>query len=187
MGVYVDGSLVKVVNGNQLNTVIPLAVGNHATVVQEWDYCGGSTYTQIAVTVATQSSVSVVSPISGSTVNMLTNYVATAVSTCPKGVASMGIDLNNQLVYTVAGAKLNTMLSLSPGAQHTVVQEWDNCGGSVYSAVNVNVANGGNTISNIQAFPGWQSWGQLPPVYADCSPCSGLNWSMLQGGSHRHP
>jgi hypothetical protein len=183
MGIYVDGSLIYTVNGTMLNTTIPLTLGNHNTVVQEWDYCGGSTYTPIAVTVATQSAVWVTTPAPGSTVNMLTPYAATATSTCAKGVNAMGIYVNNQLVYTVAGAKLNYQLSLSPGAQHTVVQEWDNCGGSVYSTVNVNVANSGNKISNIQSLPGWQSWGQLPPVYADCSPCAGLNWSMKQGVS----
>jgi hypothetical protein len=183
MGVYVDGSLVFTSNGGTLNASINLTLGNHNTVVQEWDYCGGSTYSPVAVTVATQSGVWVTSPAAGSTVNMLTNYAATATSTCATGVNAMGIYVNNQLVYTVAGGKMNYELSLAPGAQHTVVQEWDNCGGSTYSVVNVNVANSGNKISNIQASPGWLSWGQLPPVYADCSPCSGLNWSMQQGVS----
>src|SRR5580692_11377440 len=59
MGVYVDNDLV--------NASIPLTAGNHHTVVQEWDYCGGSTYTPIAVTVVTQSGVHVTSPVPNST------------------------------------------------------------------------------------------------------------------------
>jgi hypothetical protein len=180
MGIYVDGALVFTSNGNSLNANIALTLGSHNTVVQEWDYCGGSTYTQVAVAVVTQSGVWVTSPTAGSTVNMLANYAATATSTCPTGVAAMGIYVNNQLIYTVPGATLNYALSLSPGAQHTVVQEWDNCGGSTFSVVNVTVSNTGNKISSIQAAPAWQSWGQLPPIYADCSPCAGLNWSMQQ-------
>jgi hypothetical protein len=181
MGVYVDSVLVKVVDGDQLNVTIPLTVGNHNTVVQEWDYCGGSTFTPIAVTVATQSGVFVTSPAPNSTVTLLTNYVATATSTCSKGVGSMGIYVNNKLVYVVQGAKLNTPLNLSPGAQHTVVEEWDKCGGATYATVNVTVANTGTKLANLQANSGWESWGQLPPAYVDCSPCSGLKWSMAPG------
>ena len=181
MGIYVDNELVKVVDGGQLNTSIPLTVGNHNTVVQEWDYCGGSTYTPIAVTVATQSGVYVTSPVPNSTVNLLVNYVATATSTCSKGVASIGIYVDNQLVYVVQGAILNTSLELNPGAQHTVVEEWDYCGGATYSAVNLTVAETGTKLSNLQVNAGWDSWGQLPPSYVDCAPCSGLDWSLAHG------
>ena len=181
MGVYVDGVLGNVVNGNVLNTTVSLSLGSHNTVVQEWDYCGGSTYTPIAVIVATQSAVWVTLPTPNSTVNLLTNYVAAATSTCSKGVASMGIYVNNKLIYVVPGAKLNTQIALSPGVQHTVVEEWDGCGGATYSTVNLTVANTGTKLANLQSNAGWESWGQLPPIYADCSPCTGLNWSKLQG------
>ncbi len=44
------------------------------------------------------------------------------------------------------------------------------------------VPTGATTLSNIQASSGWESWGQLPPLYADCnSPCSGVDWSITQG------
>ena len=181
MGVYVDGVLGNVVNGDKLNTTVSLTLGSHNTVVQEWDYCGGSTYTPITVIVATQNGVWVTSPLPNSTVNLLANYVATATSTCPKGVASMGIYINNNLVYTVPGSKLNTQISLSPGAQHTVVEEWDYCGGATFSTVNLTVTNAGIKLANLQTNAGWESWGQLPPIYADCSPCTGLNWSSVRG------
>jgi len=180
MGVYIDNELVKVVDGNELNTGISLPLGNHHTVVQEWDYCGGSTYTPIAVNVVNQSGVYVTSPLPNSTVDSLVNYTATATSTCSKGVASMGVYVNNKLIYTVPGAKLNTSLELSAGEQQTAVEEWDNCGGATFSTVNLTVGQIGDKFSNLQAGKGWESWGQLPPVYVDCSPCSGLNWSMAQ-------
>ena len=43
------------------------------------------------------------------------NYVATATTTtCAKGVASMGIYVDNKLVYVVDAATMNTTLSLAP-------------------------------------------------------------------------
>jgi hypothetical protein len=41
----------------------------------------------------------------------------------------------------------------------------------------------GTTISDIQiASENWQSWGQLPPSYADCAaPCSGISWAINYG------
>jgi hypothetical protein len=76
------------------------------------------------------ATVSVSSPTNGATVTSPVHYVATATtSTCSTGVASMEIYVNNKLVYVVNGPKLDTQLSLAAGAQHTVVEEWDRCGG----------------------------------------------------------
>lgn len=56
------------------------------------------------------------------------HYVATASSTCPKGVSAMGIyTAPHHRVYVVKGARLDTTLTLAPGTYDTVVQEWDNC------------------------------------------------------------
>jgi phospholipase C len=96
------------------------------------------------------ASVSVSSPTSGATVSSPVSYVATAsTTTCAKGVASMGIYVNNKLVYVVDAAKMNTTLSLGAGAQHTVVEEWDHCGGASYTTLNITVkgAQAGPTAS----------------------------------------
>src|SRR5579863_2646897 len=181
MGIYVDGSLVYVVNGASMNTNWTLAPGTYSTVVEEWDQCGGATYTTLEITVAGQTGVWVTSPANNSQVVSPVNYVASATTTaCSKGVASTGIYVDNKLTYVAQGASLNTQLSLSKGSHNTVVEEWDNCGGAAYSTVNVTVAKGAK-LSNIQANQGWNSWGQLPPAYVDCSPCSGLNWSTKYG------
>ena len=55
MGIYVDGDLVYVVNGASMNTTWPLAPGTYSTVVEEWDHCGGATYTTHGITVAGQN------------------------------------------------------------------------------------------------------------------------------------
>lgn len=182
MGVYVDNQLIYVVNGTRLNTAVSLQPGAHHTVVEEWDYCGGATFTPRDVSVAGKTGVWVTSPANNSEVSWLSNYVATATTSCSKGIGAMGIYVNNQLVYVSQGAKLNTQMNLGEGPQHTVVEEWDNCGGASYAPVNVTVKGSGNKLSNLQASKGWNSWGQYAPVYDDCNAeCSGITWSMQQG------
>src|SRR5271154_6774592 len=57
MGIYVDGDLVYVVNGASMNTTWTLGPGTYSTVVEEWDHCGGATYTTLGITVAGQTGV----------------------------------------------------------------------------------------------------------------------------------
>jgi hypothetical protein len=82
----------------------------------------------------------------------------------------------------VNGTKLNTQLALPAGAQHTVVEEWDYCGGAAYVPINVTVQGGsGKVLSSLQSSGGWKSWGELAPKYDICtSSCSGVTWSMSQ-------
>jgi phospholipase C len=93
----------------------------------------------LASATVASASVSVSSPSNRATVTSPVHYVATATTTCSKGVASMGIYDDNKLVYTVNGASLNTELTLSTGSQQTAVQEWDNCGGSTNTTVDLTV------------------------------------------------
>jgi hypothetical protein len=82
----------------------------------------------------------VTQPTAGATVTSPVHYVASAsTSTCAKGVASMGIYVNNALTYVVSGTQLNTTLALNPGPEHTVVEEWDYCGGASYTTINLTV------------------------------------------------
>src|SRR5271166_2603693 len=184
MGIYVNDQLVYVVGGAALNTHLALDPARYNTVVEEWDYCGGATYTPVAITVTNQTGVWVSSPANNSKVSSPVNYVATATtSNCSKGVASMGIYVYDKLVYVVGGASLNTKLNLGSGNYDTVVEEWDYCGGAAYTPVNITVqGGGGNVLSNLQASGGWASYGELPPNYPICYwPCSGVTWSMAQG------
>jgi hypothetical protein len=182
MGVYIDNELAFTSVGASLNTSLALTDGKHNAVIQEWDNCGGATNVSVPITVESKTGVWVTSPANNSTVSWLTPYVATATTSCSKGVAAMGIYVNNQLEYMVSGAKLNTQINLSPGAEQTVVEEWDNCGGTAAAPVNLTVKGSGNTFTKLQATKGWNSWGQLAPTYADCpAPCSGVTWSMKQG------
>lgn len=183
MGIYVENQLVYVVNGARLDTNWTLNPGKYNTVVEEWDYCGGATFTPVAITVSGQTGVWVTSPASKGNVSSPANYVATATtSSCSKGVASMGIYVNNKLVTVVAGASMNTPLTFSPGSYHTVVEEWDYCGGAAYTPVDITVVSSGNVLSNLQSSSGWKSWGELAPKYDICTgSCPGVTWSMTQG------
>lgn len=189
MGIYVNDKLVYVVNDDSLNTKVSLSAGVYKTVVQEWDRCGGSRFTTVPIAVTNHSAVSVSSPQNNSTVGSPVRFTATSTSSCPKGVASMGIytaPSPNNRVYTVNGSSLNTTLSLSPGTYNTVVQEWDYCGGSTFTPVTIKVggiAVSGKVLSNLQASGGWRGWGELAPAYEICSNCSPkVTWAMSQSG-----
>lgn len=187
MGVYVDNHLTYVVNGASMNTSISVASGSHDTVVEEWDHCGGATFTHVPITVTGQTGVVVNQPANNSTVSSPVQYVATATTTCGQGVASMGIYVDNQLISVVNGASMNTSINVSSGPHNTVVEEWDRCGGASFTPVKINVGGGGGggggkVLSNIQASGGWKQWGELPPVYDICpAPCNGVTFWMKQG------
>lgn len=97
--------------------------------------------------------VAVMSPAPGATVTSPVQYVATgSAPTCALGVGSMGIYVNNVQVYSSHGApQINTQLTLNPGYNHTVVQEWDKCGHSTFTTINLNVASA--PTANLAAAP----------------------------------
>jgi hypothetical protein len=93
--------------------------------------------------VARAGEVSVTAPLNNSTVTGAVKFVATALTSCPSGVASMGIyTAPFQLAYVANASSLNTSLALSPGTYNTVVQEWDHCGGYAKTPITINVIAG---------------------------------------------
>jgi len=156
MGIYVNNVQVYSSHGAaQIDTDISLSPGAQHTVVQEWDKCGHSSFTTVDLTVSSstsgQSGVTVTSPIPNSTVTSPVHYVASASApSCAAGVGSMGIYVNNLQVYSSHGAaQIDTELSLNPGAQHTVVQEWDKCGQSAFATVNLTVSSSSGSAPTI--------------------------------------
>jgi len=82
------------VSGASLNTILTLNPGSYNTVVQEWDNCGGAAKTPVSITVGgpqSSGSVLVTAPTNNSTVSPTVQFVASATSSCPAGVAAMGI------------------------------------------------------------------------------------------------
>jgi hypothetical protein len=181
IGIYTaPGQLAYVTNGSSLNTNLNLNPGTYNTVVEEWDNCGGAATTAVNITVSSQSRVHVTAPANNTFVSSPVNFVATATTSCAKGVGSMGIyTAQGQLAYASNGASLNTNLSLNPGTYNAVVEEWDACGGAATTPVTITV---GKAFTNLQNSSGWGSAGQGPPDFIDCNPCSPqITWSMTQG------
>lgn len=92
------------------------------------------------------ATVTVTSPAKSTAVTSPVHFVATATSTCAKGVAAMGVYVNDKLIYTVKAKELNTEIALALGAQHTVVEEWDKCGGASVETVNLTVVSRKTTV-----------------------------------------
>ncbi|MGA2373898.1 MAG: hypothetical protein ABSF72_00155 [Candidatus Sulfotelmatobacter sp.] len=193
MGIYTGpNQLVYTTPGAKLDTAITLNPGVYDTVVEEWDNCGGASTTPVTITVGSGGGVTVTSPKANSTVSSTVSYVASASSSCSKGVSAMGIyTAPGKLAYTTSGAKLNTTLTLSAGVHDTVVQEWDNCGGSSKTPVTITVGSGGGggstsggVFTNLHQQAGWTGYALLPPAYAICSSCKPAGpqttWSMTQ-------
>src|SRR6266849_6552712 len=101
----------------------------------------------LAIATPAVAGVSVLAPVNNSNVATSVQYVATATTTCNKGVSAMGIyTAPNVLAYTVNGSALNTDLTLNPGTYHTVVQEWDNCGGTSTTAITILVSGSASQV-----------------------------------------
>jgi len=67
-------------------------------------------------------------------------YVATATaSSCSKGVSAIGIYISGKLVYSTAGASLNTALAMAAGSHTAVVEETDKCGKETSTSVKFTV------------------------------------------------
>lgn len=98
------------------------------------------------LTTSAFAGVTVSSPGTGATVQSPVHYVATATTSCSKGVSAIGIyTAPSQLAYVVNGASLDKSLALSPGTYNTVVQEWDNCGGAATKRITITVTGGGQS------------------------------------------
>jgi len=186
MGIYSGpNKLAYQTPGPALDTNLTLAAGTYSAVVQSWDNCGGAATRPIAFTVTSsaQAGVNVSSPVANATVSSPVHYVASAATTCAKGVSAIGIYANNQLVTSVLGATLDTNLVLNAGKQNTVVQSWDNCGGTAKTSVPLTVSGGSSkAFLALQNNPNWNSYGELAPAYEICTNCSPqVTWGTKQG------
>jgi hypothetical protein len=93
------------------------------------------------------------------------------------------------LAFKVSGANLNTVLTLPAGVNHTVVEEWDNCGGAVSTPIVVTVGSSAQSgqFANLHQQSGWTGYALLPPLYNICPSCvpggPQLTWAMTPGVS----
>ncbi len=140
----------------------------------------------LALAIPAFATVNVSTPSAGTTVTSPVAYAATATTACATGVGAMGIYVNNKLIYTVSGAKLNTQISLAAGPEHTVVQEWDHCGGSTFTTINLTVQGSGTTATtvNVTANPGSISAGGSSTVTVTASNATQVTLTGSDGTSY---
>ena len=93
IGIYTAPNVLAYsTSGSSLNTELSLSPGTYQTVVQSWDNCGDSSKTPVTIQVSAGSAqVQVTAPTNNSSVSSQVQYVATASTTCAKGVSAMGI------------------------------------------------------------------------------------------------
>jgi len=88
----------------------------------------------LLVATPAMASVSISQPAQRATVTSPVQFSATSkTTTCAKGVAAMGVYVDNKLVYVVYEDKLSVKLHFKDGEYGTVVEEWDRCGGATYT------------------------------------------------------
>jgi len=131
MQIYEDNQLVYSTSGSSVNTSVTMTPGAHFVVLQAFDSVGNvfknSANISVAAPVPT-SAVTVVSPAQGATVASPVSVVASAVAPTP--VTAMQIYQDNNLVYQVAGASLNTSLTMPAGSHSLAIKAWDSAGQS---------------------------------------------------------
>jgi len=136
--------------------------------------------------------VTVTAPANNSNVSPSVQFVATATTSCANGIAAMGIYTAPFVrAYLVNGASLNHSLTLNPGTYKTVVQAWDNCGGSSTTPITITVGSGGSpapgtkTFANLHQQSGWTGYALLPTSFAICGSCKPTGpqatWSRKTG------
>ncbi len=146
-------------------------------------------YVVLALLIAPASalaSVNVTSPANGATVGSPVHYVATGTApSCAKGVATMGIYVDNVKVYVSKGASLNYELSVSAGAHQTKVTEWDYCQSGTTEHINITVtgSQSGPTVS-ISASPGTITAGKSSVLTVSAANDTGLTVAGTDGSSY---
>ncbi len=148
-------------------------------------------FASLLVSIPASATVNVSAPSAGATVTSPVHYIASATAaTCAQGVASMGIYVNNQLVYVVNGAQLNTSISLATGNEHTVVEEWDKCGGATYTTINLTVVTPAKASVSIFASSPTITAGSATTLVVNCSGSEpgkgdGFEWDNIQSANIR--
>jgi phosphatidylinositol-3-phosphatase len=133
---YVDNQLVYEVSGTGVQAWIPLALGKHWVVVQEWN-SSGATYKQgISVSVVPVP-ITISSPKSNAQVSSPVTISASAPATSP--VETMQIYIDSSLASSTSGQTIRHTFELAAGRHYIVAKGWDNSGNNWYTGEYVTV------------------------------------------------
>jgi acid phosphatase len=123
--VYVDSHLVYEVSGTGVQASIPVSLGQHSVVVQEWN-SSGATYKKAVNVSVVGVPITISAPKANATVSSPVTVQASAPSASP--VHTMQIYIDNALAYSVSGQSISHSFSLSSGKHYIVAKGWDGSG-----------------------------------------------------------
>jgi acid phosphatase len=123
--VYVDNQLVYEVSGTGVQAWIPVSIGQHSVVVQEWNSLG-ATYKQAVTVSVVGVPITISAPVANATVTSPVTVKASAPSTSP--VQTMQIYIDNSLAYSASGQSISHSFSLGSGKHYIVAKGWDGSG-----------------------------------------------------------
>jgi phosphatidylinositol-3-phosphatase len=134
--IYVDDQLVYQVSGTGVQASLPMSVGKHWVVVQEWNSSGATYKNGVWVNVA-----SVPITISAPGTNAYVSSSVTISASAPTGspVQIMQIYIDNALAYSASGQSVTKPFSLAPGQHYIVAKGWDGTGDNWYTGEYITV------------------------------------------------
>jgi len=138
MQVYVDNSLRYQVNGNSVNTKLPMALGSHSVVVQSWDNTGGIHKRGFSVKVQPEA-VIVHNPAPTAVVPLTVPIAATAGG--QKAISHMRLYVDGNSVFVHSGNAFSTSVPLRGGAHTLAVEATDSSGNLTTTKVPVVSSN----------------------------------------------
>ena len=134
--VYVDNQLVYEVSGTGVQAWIPLALGQHSVVVQEWN-SSGATYKQAVNVNCIPVPITISSPASNATVGSPVTIEASAPASSP--VQTMQVYIDSSLAYSASGQSVKQAFTLTAGQHYIVAKGWDASGNNWLSGEYITV------------------------------------------------
>jgi len=146
---WIDGQKQFQVFGDRIDTSVPVSTGVHIATLVGVSATGQfikSTRSFTVLTgpcpVPTTPSVSICTPVPGSTVGSPTHISASAAPQAGRTITAMRIYIDNQARQTVNGNTIAADIALPSGNHALTVVAWDNTGASQTKSENFNVAGG---------------------------------------------
>ncbi|HEY1903840.1 MAG TPA: hypothetical protein VGG56_15515 [Terracidiphilus sp.] len=157
MGYSLDSSTdTTIVDNSSVNAQVPASAGAHTLHVKAWGNKGAACVTDVAITVAGNTSavstggLSVSSPGMGAEVSPSFTLTANAGSCSLQPVVAMGYSFDNSSDTTIVdSASLNTQIVNAPAGAHTLhVKSWGNRGAGCAVAVPLTILGASVPSSN---------------------------------------
>jgi hypothetical protein len=147
-GYSLDSGTTTIVKGSSISTSIATSTGSHILHVKSWGVSGASCTTNVSITVVkgTTTSVTVTSPVSGSTVSSPFSVAATGTLCSGQSITKMGYSLDSGTTTSYSGTALNTKVSATAGGHTLHVKSWGSGGAVCNKDIGITVAASTNVV-----------------------------------------